>query len=93
MRHELKTDPEVFDAVIAGTKTFEIRKNDRDYQVGDELLLRQTKHTGAEMAAGAPLEYTGSFWTVPVVGIMHGPIYGLEGGWCIMSITCSAADA
>lgn len=93
MRHELKTDPEVFDAVIAGTKTFEIRKNDRNFQVGDELVLRQTKHTGEEMAGGAPLEYTGSFWTVPVIGIMHGPMYGLSDGWCIMSITCSATDA
>ncbi|MCV6612877.1 MAG: DUF3850 domain-containing protein [Amphritea sp.] len=88
-RHELKTDPAVFDAVMNGTKTFEIRKNDRDFQVGDELVLRQTKHTGEEMAQGAPLEYTGAFWTVPVLGIMHGPAYGLADGWCILSIKCS----
>jgi hypothetical protein len=93
MQHELKTDPKVFDQVMDGTKTFEIRKNDRGYKVGDELLLRQTKHTGQEMKDGAPLEYTGSFWTVPVIGILHGPIYGLEDGWCIMSIKCSAVDA
>lgn len=48
--HELKTDPEVFDAVAAGLKTFEIRYDDRGYQVGDQLILRKTRYTGAEMS-------------------------------------------
>jgi hypothetical protein len=86
MNHELKTDPEVFDAVMDGKKTFEIRRNDRGFQVGDELGLRRTKHTGEEMSKGAPLEYEGGFWTVTVTHVLHGPIYGLEDGWCIMSI-------
>ena len=37
--HELKTWPEYFAKVVSGEKTFEIRKNDRDYQVGDMLSL------------------------------------------------------
>jgi len=37
--HELKTWPEYFAEVIAGTKTFEIRKNDRGFKVGDMLAL------------------------------------------------------
>ena len=37
--HELKTWPEYFRKVVSGDKTFEIRKNDRDYQVGDMLSL------------------------------------------------------
>lgn len=40
-RHLLKTWPPYFKAVLEGEKTFEIRKNDRDYGVGDELLLRE----------------------------------------------------
>jgi hypothetical protein len=38
--HKLKTWPAYFYAVTAGTKTFEIRKNDRDFKVGDVLILQ-----------------------------------------------------
>jgi len=39
--HELKILPEYFEAVTSGRKRFEIRKNDRDYKVGDRLYLRE----------------------------------------------------
>jgi hypothetical protein len=90
-RHELKTDPAVFAAVLAGEKTHEIRKNDRGFAVGDDLLLRETTHTGAEIAAGAPLEYTGRTILCTVSHILTG--YGLLDGWCILSIARRAAPA
>jgi hypothetical protein len=46
--HELKTDPQVFDDVVGGRKTFEIRKDDRGFEVGDSLKLRKTRYTGSE---------------------------------------------
>lgn len=82
-RHELKTDPAVFEAVATGAKTHEIRLNDRDYAVGDELWLRETVYTGAEMAAGAELLYTSRETLRTVSHIQTG--YGLQEGWCILS--------
>ena len=84
--HELKTDPLVFDDVVEGRKPFEIRKDDRGFEWGDVLKLRKTKHTGAEMAAGAPLEYVGPPLYVYVTYILRGPIYGLADGWVILAI-------
>lgn len=37
--HELKVVPPYFDSLVAGTKTFEVRRNDRAYQRGDVLRL------------------------------------------------------
>lgn len=84
--HELKTDPEVFQAVLDGLKTYEIRKNDRGFAVGDTLVLRETTHSGAAIAAGAPLEYTGRQYATSVTHMLTGPIYGLEAGWSILSL-------
>jgi len=41
IEHELKCHSEYFQRICTGQKTFEIRKNDRDYQVGDILALRE----------------------------------------------------
>ncbi|QSB58019.1 DUF3850 domain-containing protein [Klebsiella aerogenes] len=40
--HDLKIYPEFFSAVCTGVKRAELRKNDRDYRVGDTLHLRET---------------------------------------------------
>lgn len=37
--HVLQTPPRYFEATARGDKSFEIRFNDRDYQVGDMLVL------------------------------------------------------
>lgn len=51
--HVLKCWPKEFAGVRYGQKPFEYRKNDRDYQVGDTLRLREYNpnaeyHTGEE---------------------------------------------
>ena len=56
MIHELKIWPEFYMPVVEGKKTFEIRKNDRDFKVGDELYLREWIPEGVEWA---PPGYTG----------------------------------
>lgn len=39
--HRLKTWPGFFAGLMDGTKTAEVRRNDRHFQVGDVLLLRE----------------------------------------------------
>lgn len=41
MIHALKTEPRFFAAAKQGTKPFEVRKNDRDFVVGDYLALNE----------------------------------------------------
>ncbi|WP_397537824.1 ASCH/PUA domain-containing protein [Rummeliibacillus pycnus] len=51
--HSLKILPKYFAAVISGNKTFEIRKNDRGFQEGDFIVLREwngMEFTGGEIA-------------------------------------------
>ncbi|HEN7774865.1 TPA: DUF3850 domain-containing protein [Streptococcus agalactiae] len=40
-QHMLKCSPKYFEAVKDGTKPFEGRYNDRNFKVGDELILRE----------------------------------------------------
>ena len=90
--HELKTDPDAFDAVAAGLKTHEIRRDDRGFRVGDKLILRRTESSGWAMKnTGAPLVYS----DVPpqertISHIQRG--YGLDPDWCILSFAALAAS-
>ena len=86
IKHELKTDAEVFDAVVSGKKTYEIRYNDRNFVVGDVLILRKTLYTGQEMREGKPLVYVDDAIERSVSHVLKGPIYGLSDGWVILSI-------
>ena len=76
MKHILKTDTEAFRATADMGKRFEIRFDDRGFK---------TKYSGEEMKAGAPLEYTGYIWHMPINYILRGPVYGLKEGWVIIS--------
>lgn len=80
MKHDLKTWPDFYDRVITRSKRFELRKDDRGFRVGDTLVLREwSPDTGS---------YTGNACTVKVTDIVRdAPQWGLEPGYCIMSIT------
>ncbi len=78
MTHELKLLPQYFNDVENGIKNFEIRKNDRDYKVGDTLLLREwSKETG----------YTGKEIERKVDYIHKGDgQFGIAEGYCILGL-------
>lgn len=79
MIHELKCWPQYFRDVIRGIKTFEIRLNDRNFKIGDQLILREYGMLYNE--------YTGESLTVEVMYILlDDKLHGLEEGYCIMSI-------
>ena len=70
MIHELKTWPVYFQAVIDGTKRFEIRKDDRPFAVGDTLRLREYEprdgtYTGRETTVNITYAITGGPFRVP----------------------------
>lgn len=81
MIHDLKIWPQYFICIIEGSKTFEIRKNDRDFNIGDKMILREWV-PGAFDGAG---HYTGRTITCTVTYIIF-ECAGLIPGYVIMSI-------
>lgn len=53
MRHEMKSWPEKFKKILANQHMQEIRIKDREYEVGDEILMREftrdNHYTGQEV--------------------------------------------
>lgn len=91
MLHELKTWPEYFARIEDGTKTFEIRRNDRGFQAGDVLQLREFNPTGDHDTCTeehcSTRRYTGRE-AFPKVGfVAGGTLFGLElGEYVVMSL-------
>lgn len=68
--HELKCWPQHFVAVMVGVKQFEIRKDDRQYRVGDTLRLREWDpdaevYTGRERWCDVTYVLRNSRWMLP----------------------------
>ena len=80
--HELKCWPEFFLPLKDRTKEFELRKNDRDYKVGDYLLLR-------EFDPGFDDGYTGrkTYRQVQFVLSVDRAPDGLKDGYVILGLT------
>lgn len=80
--HYLKIKPEYYKDVECGLKTFELRKNDRNFQVGDTLMLIKLDDKGNE---------TDQVRKVKVNYILKDcPQYGLKDGYAILGIIAEA---
>ena len=79
MIHNLKTWTEFYQAVTRGGKTFEIRKNDRDFKVGDLLNL-------IEVLPEKNFKPTGNTSLFDITYILKGSEWGLDENVVVMSI-------
>lgn len=78
--HELKTVQPYFDAVLAGAKTAELRIDDRGFQVGDELILKEW----AACPCGCGPLFTGRIVCAEVTHVLR-DFAGLQPGWVMLS--------
>lgn len=77
MEHELKILPQYFDEVWKGNKPFELRKDDRDYKVGDTLRLLEFENEA----------YTGRECNGVITYILrNAEQYGLKEGYVILGM-------
>ncbi|MBK5571301.1 DUF3850 domain-containing protein [Ensifer sp. SSB1] len=81
--HELKCDRGPFQDILSGHKKAEVRRDDRDFRVGDTLNLLETVNTAEEMRAGALLEFTGGQALKAITHVQRG--YGLPDGIVVLS--------
>ncbi len=79
--HNLKLWSEFYNEVANGNKTFEVRKNDRGYKVGDTLILKEYCPTNKA--------YTGKELSRKVNYILKGGDFGIEKGFVVMGLRCN----
>lgn len=76
--HEVKILPKYFEQVQSGAKTFEYRKDDRGYKVGDIIKLREYQPESDT--------YTGNSLEAEITYILKGGELNIPTGYAIMSI-------
>lgn len=76
VNHDLKCLQPFFGDVRKGIKDFEVRLNDRNFQVGDTLHLHEIKDNGTETH-----DIHG---TLPIKYILPGGQFGIEPGYCVL---------
>lgn len=87
IEHELKTLAPYFDAVARGDKTFEAREaRDRDFQVGDTLLLRRLMEHEGQLHYDPNALPIRKRITYILVGGPGGRPYGVIEGFVILAL-------
>lgn len=90
--HELKCQPEPFEALADGRKTHEFRKDDRGFRVGDLLVLREWDPAEPRLGLADEPHYTGRQIVCYITYISRGPEFNIPKGYVIMSVVRVAWD-
>lgn len=86
--HELKIKHKYFVDVVEGKKTFELRKNDRDYQVDDLIHFTRDLSEGNVFDLEDRLDdnyYIGNVYLITYI-LKDVQEYGLDKDYCILGI-------
>ena len=65
--HRLKVFAKYADAIMSGAKTFEIRKNDRGYEVGDKIVFNVVTNEGYAVGASARHPLNGATYRIDYI--------------------------
>lgn len=65
--HRLKVFVKYADAIMNGTKTFEVRKNDRGYKVGDKIVFDVVTNKGYAVGAAARHPLNGATYRIDYI--------------------------
>ena len=84
--HELKIKHEYLVEVAIGVKTFELRKNDRDYQVGDLIHFVDIKDTKQNDKCDCDIYIDNNTLYKITYVLKDVPQYGLDKDYCILAI-------
>lgn len=90
--HELKVWPQYFRNVLDGSKTFEFRKDDRGFEVGDTLILKEFEPGRIDYSVAPEIveesRYTGRIIKKTITYIFKGGIPGcrLRQGLVILAL-------
>ena len=83
--HELKIKHEYLIEVDMGRKMFELRKNDRDYQVGDLIRFIDIKQSNSDNCDCDIYINEDDLYKITYI-LKDVPEYGLDKDYCILGI-------
>lgn len=90
--HMVKCLSIFYQDVIDGTKCFEVRKNDRNYKVGDAIVLHEVRENKVrkswrEAANDVPdLISTGRCKPFMITYLLQGERWGIKEGYCVLGL-------
>ena len=76
--HYLKCETYYYQETERNAKLFEVRKNDRNYKVGDMVVLKEVVNGTPTGRSLSPRE---------ILFVLNGGQYGLDKDYCVLQLT------